>query len=156
MTENIRIFFLQTFPLKINTDSSDFPLLNLITEKTLTCSGAFPLNPHPDEKDIFNDPRLHQAELPAVGGITNARVVARIYARLLSDIKDNDGKTTCFLSKKTLQLATENVTPIGEPDLTVFGLPTRYSRGGFQIHGDFFPVLNEDGFGHRGEHLKTV
>ena len=47
------------------------------TVKAFFCSGAtLPKGP----TFVFNESRLHHAELPSVNGITNARSLARIYS----------------------------------------------------------------------------
>ncbi|UJR14585.1 hypothetical protein I4U23_001580 [Adineta vaga] len=113
---------------EIDRSFSSFRSINPITEKTITCSGTFPLNAPNSDEDIFNDPRMHQAEISAVSGITNVHILARIYARLIADVKEDNETKNCLLSKKTLALATENVTP----------------------NGDFSHVMSGDGFGHKG------
>lgn len=122
-----------------------------LAEMAMTCNGAFPVTSPNSNEFIFNEPRLHRAVIPAANGISNASSLARIYALLISDIQDKGEKTTCLLSQKTSQLATENVTPPNEPDRILFGLTTKFARGGFELCGDVFKVLGEDGFGHRGE-----
>ncbi|CAF1039951.1 unnamed protein product [Rotaria sordida] len=99
---------------------------------------------------IFNQRRVHQAVIPAANGISNAHSLARIYALLIGDVNENGNKTTCLLSKKTLKLTTENMTPPNEPDRMLFGLSTKFSSGGFELHSDIFNLPGEDGFGHRG------
>ncbi|CAF3317622.1 unnamed protein product [Rotaria sp. Silwood2] len=115
----------------------------------MTCSGAFPLMASNSGEFVFNQPRVHQAVMPAANGISNAHSLARIYALLIGDVNENGNTAACLLSKKTLQLATENVTPPDEHDQALFGLMTKFSRGGFELYGDFFNVLGEDGFGHK-------
>ena len=127
-----------------------------MTEKAFTCSGALPMESPNSETYIFNTRRLHGAVLPAANGITNAHSLARIYALLIGDINENGEKKTGLLSEKTLALATENVTTADELDQVLFGLKTSFSRGGFQVYNDFFNVLGEDGFGHKGELLMGV
>ena len=100
---------------------------------------------------IFNDPRLHRAQLPAVNGITNARVLARIYARLLSDVEENGQTLKCFLSDRTRAEATKDITPEGEPDRNWDNLPSTFSQSGFQTYGRCFNALREGIFGHCGK-----
>ena len=119
-------------------------------EKAFTCSGAVPMESPNSETYIFNTSRLHRAVLPSATGVTNAHTLARIYALLIGDVHENGEKKACLLSKKTLMLATENVTPIDEVDQVLFGLKSIFSRGGFQTYGDVFNVLGEDAFGHAG------
>ena len=141
---------------KDDMGAASFPPMDLIIEKTITCSGAFPVESPNSEKYLFNEPRLHRAVLPAANGISNAHTLARIYALLIGDVNENGEKKTCLLSKKTLALATENVTPVNEVDRILFGMITSFARGGFQVHGDFFNVLGEDAFGHKGKPVMSI
>ena len=127
-----------------------------MTEKAFTCSGAFPMESPNSETYIFNTRRLHGAVLPAANGITNAHSLARIYALLIGDVSEHGEKKACLLSKKTLALATENVTPADEVDQILFGLKTNFSSGGFQVYNSYFDVLGEDAFGHKGELVLRV
>ena len=113
----------------------------------MTCSGAFPTG---RPKMYSNDVQFHRAEIPAVNGITNARSLARIYASLIGDVQEDGNKRACLLSEKTRTEATKNVTPAGEPDRNWYNLLSIYSKGGFQIYGERFKILNEDVFGHSG------
>lgn len=122
------------------------PEMDEVTELTNTCSGAFPVDFA--GPNIFNDTALHQAELPAANLITNARSLARLYAALIGDI--DDGCIKALISEKTRQRAVSCVTPEGEPDCTLFGLPTRFAMG-FQTYGYFLNVLGDGVFGHNGE-----
>ncbi|CAF3319233.1 unnamed protein product [Rotaria sp. Silwood1] len=107
-------------PLFEKTDSA--------ADKTLTFNGALPLE---QSQMIYNESKIHRAELPAVNGITNARSLAKIY-------------------KKTLSEAIKNSTPIGELDQTLYKMPTTFSKGGFQIYGDSFHIFGGGVFGHTG------
>ena len=120
------------------------------TIKAFTCNGAFPLG---KSKSIYNEPRLHCAELPSSNGITNARSLARIYSLLIGDIDDNGGKRKRLLSDKTLGEATKNVTPIGELDQNWYNLPTIFGKGGFQLCCEYFNIFGEGVFGHTGKNL---
>ncbi|CAF1007905.1 unnamed protein product [Adineta ricciae] len=116
-------------------------------EQTLTCSGALPLN---QPTMIYNKARIHRAQLPAVNGITNARSLARIYSRLIGDVHENGTVTKRLLNEKTLSQAIQNVTPNGELDQALYGIPTDFSKGGFQIYGDAFQIFGDSVFGHTG------
>ncbi|CAF1432312.1 unnamed protein product [Adineta ricciae] len=133
-----------------NIPAANFPPMEPIVARTITCSGAFPMQSANSEAYFFNDPRLHRAALPAVNGIANAHTMARIYASLIDDIDENGQKKKCLLSKKVLALATENVTPENEVDQIMFGLASTFARGGFQLYDNMFNVLSEDAFGHKG------
>jgi hypothetical protein len=120
----------------------------LQTNKALTCSGAFPLG-RPNL--IFNEPRCHRAELPAINGITNARSLARIYSLLIGDINENGKKQKRLVSEKTIMEAIKNVTPTGELDRNWYDMPTTFGKGGFQIYGECFNILGEGVFGFTGK-----
>jgi hypothetical protein len=125
--------------------------MNLLTEKVMTCNGAFsPESPNSNDI-IFNKIQLHRAELPAANGITNARTLARIYARLIGDVNENGEKKKRFVTKETLSQATISVTPPGEPDRVLFGIPSNFGKGGFQLYGNFFKALGTGVFGHKGK-----
>lgn len=124
--------------------------MDYATENSMTCSGVFTYGPPSDFGESMNRPQVHKVIMPAVNGISNAHSLARIYALLIGDVIENDTKASAILSKKTLNLAIGNVTPPNEYDQAFFGLPTIFSRGGFQLNGEFFHVLGQDGFGHKG------
>ncbi|CAF1292533.1 unnamed protein product [Rotaria sp. Silwood1] len=128
-------------------DTSNARLIDSQTEKSLSCSGAFPLG---RSLMIFNGTRLHQAEMPSVNGITNARSLARIYSLLIGDINENGKKQKRLLSEKTLIEATKNITPTGEPDQNWYNMPTTFGKGGFQLYNDYFNVFGDGVFGHSG------
>ncbi|CAF0964068.1 unnamed protein product [Rotaria sordida] len=135
---------------KINTNSTILPPMNSFTEKTLTCNGAFPIESQNMSDSVFNKPQLHRAEIPAANGITNARSLARIYARLIGDINENGQKKQRLISEKTLTRATTNVTPVGEPDRILFGIKSIFAMGGFHIYSDYFKAMGTGVFGHKG------
>ncbi|CAF1270939.1 unnamed protein product [Adineta steineri] len=120
---------------------------DLIADQTLSCSGALPLG---QSEMIYNKPEIHRAILPAVNGIANARTLARIYSLLIGDVYENEKILKCLLSQKTLSEAIKNITPQNELDQTLYQIPTTFSKGGFQIYGDSFPVFGDGAFGHTG------
>jgi hypothetical protein len=134
-------------------DTSNVRPTNSQTDKGLTCSGAFPLG---RLNIIFNDPRFHRAELPSVNGITNARSLARIYSLLIGDVNENGKKQKRLLSEKTLEEAIKNVTPTGEPDLNWYNMPSTFSKGGFQIHGECFNIFGDGVFGFTGKNYSRI
>jgi hypothetical protein len=120
----------------------------MIYDKTLTCSGALPLE---QPKMIYNESQVHRAELPAVNGITNARSLAKIYSLLINDVNENGKKLKCLLSKNILTQTITNITPAGEPDQTLYNKPTSFSKSGFQTYGDCFNIFGDGVFGHTGK-----
>ncbi|CAF2844461.1 unnamed protein product [Rotaria sp. Silwood2] len=131
-------------------NSVTLPPMNSFTEKALTCSGAFPVEPQNTSDCFFNKTQLHQAEIPAANGITNARTLARIYARLMSDINEDGQKKQRLISEKTLSQATTSVTPSDEPDRILFGVKSNFGKGGFQMYSDYFKAMGIGVFGHKG------
>ena len=63
----------------------------------------------------YNEQHVHQAEIPAVHGITNARGLARSYYALLGDL--DEGKSRRVLDDSILQLAIQSNTKVNELDL---------------------------------------
>ena len=119
------------------------------TDLSSSCNGIFVSK---QGNSIYNDPELHRVQLPAVNGITHARSLARIYARLIGDVYEHDDQTRkCLVSKDTLAEATKNITPSGEPDRNWYDLPSTFSKGAFQTYGSCFNILGEEVFGHSGK-----
>jgi CubicO group peptidase (beta-lactamase class C family) len=93
------------------------------------------------DEQVWNEPRLRAAEIPAANGVTNAPSLARLYASLVSDV---DGTRT--LSKETVDRAIE-VQVEGPDRVMVFPLPFGL---GFMTHSDFSPFIGGRSFGHYG------
>lgn len=102
--------------------------------------------------DEFNDPRTHQAEIPAANGITNARSLARLYAALLGDVDDNKYKR--ILTEETLNQATKSNTPLGEID-EVLQIPNQLAMG-FYLLDPLWPSLKSTVFGHSGNRTLRI
>ena len=105
-----------------------------LTGKALSLGGAF-------EGDVYNEPRLRAAEVPAANGVTNARSLARFYAALIGEV---DGVR--ILSKQQADLARETQTSGADRVLyaeTTFGL-------GYMTTGPFSPYGGPQCFGHAG------
>jgi hypothetical protein len=137
------------FEKQVENKAGTVDLMSSICDKTLTCSGGLPLEQ--SHQMIYNESRVHRAQLPAVNGITNARSLAKIYSLLINDVHENGKIFKCLLSQKTLKQAITNVTPENELDRTLFNQPTRFSKSGFQIYGDCFEILGDGVFGHTGK-----
>jgi hypothetical protein len=119
--------------------------MNLLTQKSLTLNGAFPIEMHNISDTLFN-----KTEIPAANGITNARSLARIYALLIGDINEDGQKKQRLINEKTLLQAVTSVTPVDEPDLTLFGMKSNFAKGGFHIYSDYFKAFGNGVFGHNG------
>ncbi|MCM2389993.1 serine hydrolase domain-containing protein [Streptomyces albipurpureus] len=96
------------------------------------------IHPLPDE----NDPDYRAAELPASGGISTARALARFYAATIGEV---DGGRRLF-APATLTLARTEES--AGPDRVLI-VPTRLSLG-FMLHGAAAPLLGPASFGHPG------
>ena len=134
----------------MSTDAASWPPIPLATLKAVTLSGAFPMA-KPGEEMLFNSARLHRAELPGANGITNAHSLASIYALLIGDVDENETKKKRLISEQTLTQAITNVTPAQQPDQILFGLPSVFGKGGFQLHDDYFNIFGDGMFGHKGK-----
>ncbi|CAF1305909.1 unnamed protein product [Rotaria sordida] len=95
---------------------------------------------------IWNDPLIHQAEIPAAIGLSNARSIARLYASLIGHL--DDGFEHRLLSEEIMKRATKSNTPLNEIDLVLqyyssFGM-------GFHRYDRFLPEFGLGVFGHHG------
>jgi len=89
----------------------------------------------------FNRTDVHEAEIPAANGITDARSLARLYAALIGEV---DGVRV--LAPATVEAATR---PAVEGRDRVLVAPTTFGLG-FMIHSRFIPLLAPGSFGHGG------
>ncbi|CAF1142649.1 unnamed protein product [Adineta ricciae] len=95
---------------------------------------------------IWNDPAIHQAEIPAAIGMSNAWSIARLYAVFSGDVMNNRGQR--MLNEDILKLATKSNTPSDEIDL-IFQYYSSFSMG-FHRYNRFLPTFGPDVFGHHG------
>lgn len=105
-----------------------------LTGRALTLGGSF-------EGDVWNEPRVRAAEVPAANGVTDARSLARFYAAMVGDV---DGKRV--LSADQVEVARATQTSGADRVLyaeTTFGL-------GFMTTGPFSPYGGPRCFGHSG------
>jgi CubicO group peptidase (beta-lactamase class C family) len=96
------------------------------------------ISPIPDE----NDPAYRAAELPASGGISTARALARFYAATIGEV---DGGPRLFAPATVTLARTEESAG---PD-RVLVVPTRFGLG-FMLHSPASPLLGPSSFGHPG------
>ncbi|CAF1521531.1 unnamed protein product [Adineta steineri] len=94
----------------------------------------------------YNDPHIHQAEIPAANGITNARSLAKLYASLLTDL--DDGKQKRLLNETILKQAIKSNTFENELDLLT-NIPFSFAMG-FLLLDQSFPFFKSEIFGHPG------
>jgi CubicO group peptidase (beta-lactamase class C family) len=93
------------------------------------------------DEQVWNEPRLRAAEIPAANGVTNAPSLARLYASLVSEV---DG--TRLLSKDSVDRAIE-VQVEGPDQVMIFPIPFGL---GFMTHSDMSPFVGGRSFGHYG------
>ncbi|CAF1444772.1 unnamed protein product [Adineta ricciae] len=96
--------------------------------------------------NFFNEAHLHQAEIPAANGITNAWSVARFYALLIGDV--DDGRYRRIISEDILKIATKSNTPYVELD-SVSQSSISFGMG-FMNFDRILPRLGSGSFGHFG------
>lgn len=108
---------------------------NLLGRTLAAPGGAFA-----DDR-VWNERRVHAAQIPAANGITNAASLARMYAALVSDV---DGVR--LLEPDVLDAA---ITPqVDGPGLVPF-LDIPFALG-FMTHSATSPLLGGRSFGHYG------
>jgi len=106
--------------------------------KALSLSGALPLDM---DEFPWNDPKLHEAQLPAASGITNARSLAKMYAAIIGEVEG-----VRLISPRTMEMA-RRVHSDG-PDRILI-VPTRFGAG-YMLDSTFQPMLTQGSFGHPG------
>ncbi|MFJ2649106.1 serine hydrolase domain-containing protein [Streptomyces sp. NPDC087420] len=105
--------------------------------ESLTRRAFGAIAPRADE----NDPAYRAAELPAGGGISTARALARVYAAMIGPV---DGHRLFAPATLTLARTEESVGPD-----RVLVVATRFGLG-FMLHGPAAPLLGPGSFGHPG------
>jgi CubicO group peptidase (beta-lactamase class C family) len=95
------------------------------------------IRPAPDE----NAPEYHAAEMPASGGISTARALARCYAAMIGTV---DGQRLYAPATLTLARTEESAGPD-----RVLVVATRFGLG-YMLHGPAAPMLSPGSFGHPG------
>jgi CubicO group peptidase (beta-lactamase class C family) len=96
---------------------------------------------------MLDDAETWRAEIPAAGGIGDARSLARLFAALISSV---DGLR--ILSEETVGRIAELPEPVAMPsplDRIPVESPARFGLG-FEFPRDGLPMLGEGSFGHAG------
>lgn len=105
--------------------------------KALTApGGAF------DDWELFNSPELRAAEIPAAGGVSDARSLARLYAACIGEV---DGIR--LLSPEQLKDATTQRT--SGPNTVLMDLDIQFGLG-FMLHSSLLALGGPNSFGHFG------
>ncbi|CAM4843354.1 unnamed protein product [Rotaria magnacalcarata] len=138
-----------------NNENRVSPIVTKVIEKQMfnvTTNSLFQQTLLPfSELDGFNDPIVHQAEIPAANGITNARSIARIYASLIGDLDVSKR----LLNAEILKQATKSNTPENEPDQVLMQISTIFGMG-FMTYGSVFNIIGPGTFGHNGMTVRTA
>ncbi len=92
--------------------------------------------------DIYNTPELHAAEIPAAGGIGDARSIARLYAACVGEV---DGIR--ILTPEEVKLAAAQQT--SGPNRILLGLDLQFGLG-FIIPSSLITLGQANSFGHFG------
>jgi CubicO group peptidase (beta-lactamase class C family) len=104
--------------------------------RALTAGGAF------SHDGIFNSRAVHAAEIPAAGGIGDARSIARMYAACVGEV---DGIR--LLTPEQLQDATTQRTE--GPDIVILNLDLQFGLG-FIVPSTLLQLGGPKSFGHFG------
>jgi CubicO group peptidase (beta-lactamase class C family) len=94
------------------------------------------------DADVWNSRALHAAEIPAAGGITDARSVARMYASCIGEV---DGIR--MLNADQLKAATTQVT--SGPNTVLLGFDVQFGLG-FMVTSSMITIGGPRSFGHFG------
>jgi CubicO group peptidase (beta-lactamase class C family) len=92
--------------------------------------------------DLYNTRALHAAEIPAAGGIGDARSLARVYAACIGEV---DGFR--LLDADQLKKATTQQT--SGPNTVLLDLDIQFGLG-FMVHSSLMQLGGPNGFGHFG------
>lgn len=92
---------------------------------------------------LFNRPDVLRAQIPAAGGVTNAKSLATMYAALQTEMNG-----VRLLSPAALDAATAVQTPANEPDKCLI-MPTSFAMG-YMAHSVFTQYAGPSSFGHPG------
>jgi CubicO group peptidase (beta-lactamase class C family) len=93
------------------------------------------------DPDVWDDPRLRAAEIPAANGVCDARSLACLYAACVSDVVTTSGGTFRILTPEQLDRALVQQTE--GPDVVLMGLDIQWGLGFMLNRG----VLGSAGLG---------
>jgi CubicO group peptidase (beta-lactamase class C family) len=99
---------------------------------------------------VWDDPRLHAAEIPAANGICDARSLARVYGACVGAVTTTDG--TPFRVLGAVQLDRALVQQTQGPDRVLVGMDIQWGLG-FMLHVGTLALAGIGGprsFGHFG------
>lgn len=99
---------------------------------------------------VWNDPRLHAAEIPAANGICDARSLARLYGACVGEVATPSGEKFRILTAEQLDRALRQQTE--GPDRVLMGLDMQWGLG-FMLNRGLIGEVGLGGprsFGHFG------
>jgi CubicO group peptidase (beta-lactamase class C family) len=102
------------------------------------------------DPEIWHNPRLHAAEIPAANGICDARSLARLYSSCVSDVKIASGVDFRILTPQQVERAVQPETT--GPDTVLLGLDIQWGLG-FNVNRGLIAAAGLGGpraFGHFG------
>jgi CubicO group peptidase (beta-lactamase class C family) len=102
------------------------------------------------DPEVWDDPRLHAAEIPAANGICDARSLACLYGACVSDVATTSGGSFRIINSEQLDRA---LRPLTEgPDAVLLGLDIQWGLG-FMLNRGIVGAAGLGGprsFGHFG------
>jgi len=101
-------------------------------------------------EEVWQDPRLHAAEIPAANGICDARSLARVYGACVGEVAGSDGTPFRVLSADQVDKALVQQT--AGPDRVLLGMDIQWGMG-FMLHVGVIALAGLGGprsFGHFG------
>jgi CubicO group peptidase (beta-lactamase class C family) len=116
----------------------------MLTKALGAPGGAF------SSEEVWQDPRLHAAEIPAANGICDARSLARVYSACVGDVAGADGTPFRVLSAGQVDQALVQQT--AGPDRVLLGMDIQWGMG-FMLHVGVIALAGLGGprsFGHFG------
>lgn len=142
----------QPDPAAAQDDASEHPLSSCITEqmarfadpesttsRAFTLSGSFSLTGDDDRPD---ERTWHRAEMPGIGGISDAAALARMYAACVGEVEG-----VRLLDEDVMEQARAEQAPAAIDEVTRW--PVRWGLG-FMLPSQATPMLTRDSFGHPG------
>ncbi len=102
------------------------------------------------DPSVWDDPRLHAAEIPAANGICDARSLARLYGACVGDVAGPSGQRFRILTSEQLDASLRQRTE--GPDIVLLGLDLQWGLG-FMLNRGVVGAAGLGGprsFGHFG------
>jgi CubicO group peptidase (beta-lactamase class C family) len=110
--------------------------------KALTVNGAFGRAESSDGGNVFNERRVHAAEIPAANGICDARSLARMYAACIGEV---DG-VRILTDAQMRDAATQRTSG---PNTVLLGMDLQFGLG-FFVPSTLMEIGGPNSFGHAG------